>query len=1259
MITLSSNDSFSTIGMKLFAHCIFVSCIGLGIYVPWGAPQNKVVPITFSGTTVQQHQINGKVVDERTGEAIAYCNISLSNTSVGTSSNELGEFVINADLLPVKLVFSHINYGQHVFEVTKTSDVVVSLVPKTNSLEEVVVLASKKDRFAVDLAKKAFEKAQKTSTQNRYGKALYRQKSKNGDRYSEFSEIIYDIRYTTRGIEDWDILEGRYALKKGGVHNKNFTLLSRLLKPLQPETDELIFPLHPSFEVFYDVRVLEYIESGDDKIAVLGFSPKEKITTPTFEGEVYINVKNFDILKVIGNLAQDNLKLVKLVDKKSFWKNYKISFEIAYRQDSVLKSVIDFVKVDQGFDYYKNDSLKFRATAASNLTFLEHYVPTSRKKLGSQFRKNRSDWQKLDKIGYNEKFWAENPFVKRTPLEEEVIAAFEGERAFGSIFLNSRDQVALMQSDISADPLVRELGIHVNRYNNYNPVEKTYLHTDKDLFAAGETVWYGGYTVLGSYHHFSMGSKVLHVDLIGPKNKIVVSQTHELVDGKATGSLELPEDLSAGNYRIRAYTNWMRNFDPDFFFTKTIQVLNAKSAVPAASDADGKIDLQFFPEGGHAVVGLTGKVAFKALGSDGLGRKIQGRLLDSQGEFVATLGTIARGAGFFSFTPQSQEQYTAVLKDGTKYPFPQIMGEGYGMTVNNINPKSIQVKIQATSALKGKPFYILGHINNKKYYQGKFEFGDRPTVDFEIPKNKMPSGVMTITLLDRNKKPWCERAVFVNNQEELVISAAIRPKKFGPRDKVAMDIRVTDTDGRPVSTELSIAVTDMGQTVKDPRSGNVLTHLLLQSDLKGHIKEPALLFADQKRATLHGLDLVMLTHGWRKFPWLEMDQVPNAPKEFSFSKGLPISGTARDLKGRPLANTSLNMVAKAGENIGMLTARTLQDGTFSFPDFNFSGPTEIAFNAYDLSDRPVDVRVILKSPKTTLPSPQFNGTVYALTGETESYESITPVRKRMELLFDLSNTTELDEVVVTEKRIERSRNESPSMYGLTPDATLYTSDHGSAQTVLDLVTRFAGVQVNGRTVSIRNGGTPLWVLNGIPVANDNPSAHEQALQAAAAARRAGEPGEISLSISQSVAAGPAPTFVANMDTYSVERIELLKGPSAAIYGSRGANGVILIYTKKGGGTIAKPVVSPDFTVLGHTATRKFYSPKYNAKPDAHQTPDYRATLYWNPSFTTDKYGNATLSFYNSDNADQIQVDIQGLSVYGTPGAYLEVFGKDN
>jgi outer membrane receptor protein involved in Fe transport len=262
------------------------------------------------------------------------------------------------------------------------------------------------------------------------------------------------------------------------------------------------------------------------------------------------------------------------------------------------------------------------------------------------------------------------------------------------------------------------------------------------------------------------------------------------------------------------------------------------------------------------------------------------------------------------------------------------------------------------------------------------------------------------------------------------------------------------------------------------------------------------------------------------------------------------------------------------------------------------------------------------------------------TEAAKEYSKFSATRKNMRLIYDFQNATELEEVVVTkiiEKKIEPSR---PSSLGQTPDATLYTKDtRETSLTLVDLITRFAGVTVLGSfpnyLVRIRRGGTPLWVLNGVPISKG---------------------GAQGIGVGASLTPAAVPSQIATMDISNVERVELLKGPATAIWGSQGANGVFLVYTKRGGGK--EVVLSPEFDIMGHSTEREFYSPNYSVKLDRHSLPDYRATLYWNPSFRTDEQGNARLIFYNSDNAQEMQVAIEGLSTLGTPGAYLKTFGEN-
>ncbi len=175
-----------------------------------------------------------------------------------------------------------------------------------------------------------------------------------------------------------------------------------------------------------------------------------------------------------------------------------------------------------------------------------------------------------------------------------------------------------------------------------------------------------------------------------------------------------------------------------------------------------------------------------------------------------------------------------------------------------------------------------------------------------------------------------------------------------------------------------------------------------------------------------------------------------------------------------------------------------------------------------------------------------------------------------------------------------------------------------------------------RIVTIMSGGAPLWVLNGVAISNSG----------------SGGFGEVGMG-------GAVPAIIENMLIFDVERLEILKPPRSAIWGARGAGGVILVYTKKGEGRTYNPVLSPEFSIAGHAFAKEFYSPKYDVEDDRHKAPDYRATLYWNPNIITDENGNAKVEFFNSDTAIEIQVSIEGLSENGIPGTYLETFGAEN
>jgi hypothetical protein len=114
-----------------------------------------------------------------------------------------------------------------------------------------------------------------------------------------------------------------------------------------------------------------------------------------------------------------------------------------------------------------------------------------------------------------------------------------------------------------------------NKFATDYPTEKVYVQFDKPYYAVGDTIWLKAYVTI--YQHQLSGlSKIVYLDMINSRDSIVETLRLPVTNGGASANITLPMlTFKEGNYHIRAYTNWMRNFDPEYFFTKNIVIGNA------------------------------------------------------------------------------------------------------------------------------------------------------------------------------------------------------------------------------------------------------------------------------------------------------------------------------------------------------------------------------------------------------------------------------------------------------------------------------------------------------------------------------------------------------------------------------------------------------------------------------------------------------------------------------------------------------------
>lgn len=754
------------------------------------------------------------------------------------------------------------------------------------------------------------------------------------------------------------------------------------------------------------------------------------------------------------------------------------------------------------------------------------------------------------------------------------------------------------------------------------PQEKVYLHVDRPYYAAGETIWFKSYLTLGPFHEPSLLSQTVYVELLNSDGEIIQNLKLYSPDGFGSGHFDLPDSLSSGDYLVRAYTNWMRNFDESYFFHRKINIWNNESSEDVAVH-QGDLDVQFFPEGGDLVNGVLSKVAYKATGPDGLGKVVKGKILDDE-NVIAEFESNQLGMGAFAIIPQSGKQYRVYIKGVNQELFlPNPKNAGIVMTVTN-SPRSedVIIKIQASDNLEMGTIFLLAQTRGLICASSRVDLSEK-IVYAKIPKKEFPSGIAQITALDKEGNPLAERLVFIDHQDHINLTISTEKSIYGPRDSVRVNIQAKNKEGLPVLANLSLSVLDSDQVIQDENKENIQSNLLISSELKGHIESPGYYFNPNNPDREEALDFLMMTQGWRRFQIKDLLNAESKKAAFRVEKGLTIKGKLLDKKNDRPINEGLVSYLSLFPFTDSKTVKTSSNGEFEINDLVYFDSTKVILEGKSKNGRiPVslDVEQFYQSPLIKyLWTSSYNPSV----DFKKSFVSKSIERQNIEKAFSFDDSDiALEGVEVQGKKIIE-RYSGPRIYGdgsvkmkVAGNPALENLEHP-----LDLVKgRVAGVMVWGSgqvwKVLIRGVGSinsdtgPLIMVDDIPIAIEN---------------------------------------LYTIPVMEIESYTVWKGPDTAIFGARGSNGVIGFYTKKGipqapVATVEKEILAPK----GYHIEREFYSPKYHLKDQNDPKPDRRITLFWEPYIQTDSLGNASVMFYNHDVETVVQMEIEGISISGKP-----------
>jgi len=747
-----------------------------------------------------------------------------------------------------------------------------------------------------------------------------------------------------------------------------------------------------------------------------------------------------------------------------------------------------------------------------------------------------------------------------------------------------------------------------------------------------------------------------------PEDNLTIAEDNGFL--KLKGLLKFKETEENPDRRIKVYLDWGKGQDTisvkknkDGDYPLNYDLTKKQSRVSVSMDIGENLqysttvflndqlpDLQFFPESGQLVHGLSSRVAVKAIGPDGKGIKVEGVVVDRQGKKVTNFKSNALGMGVFFLQADSLSMYQAkVFLPNAKEPFavyslPRVMAQGAVLNVFKNNKK---IRLALTSNSLTDSVYIKASCRGVDYFLIAGKLKNKQLV-VSLPDHQLPEGIIAFKVENHDRQPIVERLFYnVNHEQKLIVSSNFDQESYKQREPTNVNIKISGNKSAAEASNISIMVFN-GEAGK-LKSENILSYFLLSSELKGEIENPGYYFNEENSDRLEDLDALMLTQGWRsyKYPVQRKKNVALIPEQGLSLKGVvmpPLLG-----KKNGASNVDLTL-ATFGNETTIYSQTTDSLGNFFFQmDDAYGKRIRILLKAMGKHGRNRNFSFSLDSAKT----PKIFLKNYSLSKE-EGHTINQAVRlgkKRVqaEQRFDMLNGfNDLEEVVVEDYLLSPEMEAAHKSFGLPdviiPGAILREKEEKWSYGLYSIL--------------MFNYSDQVWVEqfpDGFMLAHIIGGKDEPTL----------------LAIDGELLEKDQYELVPYMPPGIVEQVELIKhakffkkqylrvfpetNPLDAPYMGH----IISVYTKDGVGILGSEKPAPgtlDTSMQVISPVKEFYSPKYSSTDSlTNRRPDFRSLVHWDANLTVDDEGSTSVEFFNGDVIGEHVLVIEAIANDGRIG----------
>ena len=1241
-----------------------------------------------------QNNITGYVVDSKTREPLPSATVYINGTTKGTTTDQDGRFELKDVSFPTTIVFSFVGYKPQARDLDRVPNKMTVALETNDELPEVVISGKVKKR---DL---------------NYFKRMFL-----GDDYWGRNAVIkneqvitIDISESSRPVD----IEDKRAVESSEITT---VFRARASEPILIDLPLLGYELYVDLVQFKTTNTKTRCSSG-----IGGTLDINNRTLCDILG--YFYYKPYDNLKRRqAQRIEENRRKVYWNSSQHFLRSFYEDRLAENGYNLFTKELImevvnrDTIPVPESFPvdikehslFLGNNRMMIYGLKGPVL-FLRYYQqrdgsPLDLKESSDALRhKDFSEstilmWQDTC-IFYKDGGVADNNILFGGSISEKKVGACLPDDYAPSVIEKKKSkervryELAAKDSTDYTKELMRFAG-NIRQFNEMFPQEKVYLEFDNTAYFQGEDIWFKAFITHATTLERAP-SGVLYVDFLAPTGQLLMQQKLEIVDGQADGSISLIDEGTAqsrekrgvvaypsGFYEIRAYTQNMLDFSQEAIFSRVIPVYtqpkyvgeydkshvvsyqdnplieNIRKESDATKGHNNSVSVSFYPEGGDLINGLPCRVAFKATGGDAFG--IKGALVVP--DLNDSVLTVHDGMGSFIITPKGAGTVHFITPDGksTRFSLPKPVRSGYSMIANACSDSLLQVNIWRTLDRKGEPVALTVTCRGDIIYFE--EIKDSIDSNLNIDCSSWPIGVCRMTLYDRNGMILSSRSIFHNNDEFrsptiIANTDSMSRQAFG---KEVLEFKLNDKDGNPLRDRFCLSVRDAAD-YGGGQTDNLQTNLLLSSDLRGYIHDPAWYLEANDDEHREALNLLTLVQGWERYEWQTMTGLKDFEEKHRIENGLTLNGWIQSYhKRKPVAEIDIYATLvpdkKTFWSIDKFKHRTDSTGYFGFDLSDFYGEGKFTINLMSTkrngqSKYERHKRITLERAERPAPRPflkqemDLNHNKLHMSGyKFDSMDDDQP------LLISMDQGIVLDAVDVEAEAGKRQFIDYDTFTSFDAEEDAENElDMGEYTTnvegyFLDRGIRFGNEYIDGvkdGDMYIENGVKPFFYVHNQKKLLDK--------------KPFDNPMQIDMIDVKSILVYDQPMTLheltrltpllndyhrkhidtewfqkveTNWDRYYLIDIQIKEDKNLLFYGE----------IRDMGRRVIK--------VQGYSRPVSFYSPQYPEGPIEGNV-DARRTLYWNPNVITDEDGDARVEFYNNSFTRRFTISAAGITASGIP-----------